>query len=254
MSFFCAPDLNPVRLGGEIHSSKVSDTSTDLSEVETSDTEMSDGGPRRVGRSLRLTGAQSALIRFLRARNVRPKEIAAHPECGWVVETIQRHNKMSNSRDSRYITPDFYRILQELKETRKETRRNMPPKMHGNPGQRVNPTPASRRTRRSQTTKDVRHGDARHVDLNEPMATAPGSLAHTDQPFLRRFVQSAALEPHCTDLLEKAGFKDEGKSHMIAKALGTEEEVGRFVAAEFTTISAVDKVLLAKALLRLAKS
>ncbi|KAJ7660774.1 hypothetical protein DFH06DRAFT_1193260 [Mycena polygramma] len=124
MSSFCAPGRHRVRLGGEIQSSKVPDcTSTDLSEVETStsDTEMSDGGPRRVGRSLRLTGAQSALIRFLRARNVRPKEIAAHPECGWVVETIQRHNKMSKRRDSKYITPDFYRILQEIKETRKRT-------------------------------------------------------------------------------------------------------------------------------------
>ncbi|KAJ7921310.1 hypothetical protein B0H13DRAFT_1866692 [Mycena leptocephala] len=221
------PDPAPSNAPGKTkNQKKITDTQSDSEDDDdSSETEMSDGGPRRVGRRLRLTGSNKALIRFLSNRKVQPSEIRAHPKCGWVIETINRYKKEDGRDDERYITPEFDRILAEIKETKKNKELNM-------------------------SQWELRKRGRANIKRRQSLVATQTGHPHHRPNFLHRFVLNAGLNPECAEMLKEAGFTAEEKLFRVA-GLG-KEEVDKFVKMQFPKMTAVDKVLFVEALLRLA--
>ncbi|KAJ7649469.1 hypothetical protein DFH06DRAFT_1296858 [Mycena polygramma] len=260
MSPFCAPHLlGPLRIANQ------QDNTMDVdmeSEVESTDTEMSDGGPLRIGPYLRLTGTQSALIRFLKMRNVKPREIQAHPDCGWSVPTIICHGDMKGPKDDKYLTSDFYRILKEIKTKKKELkqfRKWDPPKRQLRKCAKPSGASTVQGHRTGVVTRQAANVDqgnqVRHekeVDLQAKCPSSELSACPTDQTFLRRFVESPALDPECADILKEVGFTSAEKLCRVA-AWG-KEDLAKFVETRLSAMTSLDRELFIQALLRLAKS
>ncbi|KAJ7932087.1 hypothetical protein B0H13DRAFT_2307938 [Mycena leptocephala] len=245
------PDPAPSNAPGKTkNQKKITDTQSDSEDDDdSSETEMSDGGPRRVGRRLRLTGSNKALIRFLSNRKVQPSEIRAHPKCGWVIETINRYRKEDGKDDERYISPEFDRILAEIKETKKNKELNMSQwelrkRGRANMKRRDVSTLSVDRPRTRASIKQTAATSRKVSSPHEPVTRT------TDQSFLLRFVLNAGLNHECADMLKEAGFTTDEKLFRVA-GLG-KEEVDKFVKMQFPKMTAVDKVLFVEALLRLA--
>ncbi|KAJ7475494.1 hypothetical protein B0H11DRAFT_2235203 [Mycena galericulata] len=225
-----------------------SDSEND-SDNDSSDTEMSDGGPRRVGSYLRLKGVNKALIRYLINHGVEPREIHQHPDCGWGVPTINRYKDMSDEDDERYFTPDFRRILTEIRETRKTKRRGMPKRRA-----KAEPVNVGRRSGKGQRVRasTKQSADTKHLSVvTESASKAISPRRNTDTGhFLRAFVENAHLNDDCYDMLKNAGFTKADKLQDVAE-LG-KVEVEKFVAAELPGMTPVDKALLVKAFVSLA--
>ncbi|KAJ7475481.1 hypothetical protein B0H11DRAFT_2032360 [Mycena galericulata] len=235
---------------GTLKGQEKEELSTDLeTDSESSDSEMSDEIPRRLGRNKTLRACDTALIRFLINHKVDPREIRAHPECRWVVETVNKYKVRSDKDDAQYVTPDFRRILTEIRETRKT-------KGHGKPKRRgkAKPVNVGRRTGKGPHTRASTKltDDTKLVSAGAGSASKSISLhrsTDTDH-FLRAFVGNAHLDDDCYDILKNAGFTKAEKLRDIAD-LG-KAEVEKFVAAELPAMTPVDRALLVKAFVSLA--
>ncbi|KAJ7648289.1 hypothetical protein DFH06DRAFT_1209887 [Mycena polygramma] len=213
-------------------------------EARFNDREMSDEAKRPCPR---LTESQSALIRFLSKRNILPREITAHPKCGWVVSTIHRHNRRNCENDAEFITPDFPRIFAEqIKAIRKKNELQRGPK----------PPPLPEERALALASVPKMPGRASAATQN---TAASGLMSKED--FLDRFVQSASMDPSCAGLLRaRLGFKttetlcrNAKKMHDIANRY-SREEVETYFGRKFPTMTPADVGRLIKALLRLGKS
>ncbi|KAJ6474411.1 hypothetical protein C8R47DRAFT_1199462 [Mycena vitilis] len=261
MSPFCAPHLKlgPLRIVNQHDNAMEVDME---SQVESTDTEMSDGGPRRIGPYLRLTGTQSALIRFLKLRNVKTREIQAHPDCGWSVPPIQRHGDMKGPKDDEYLTSDFYRILKEIKTKKQELkkfRKLDPPERQFRKRAKHSGAWTIQGHRTGVVTRQAANVDqgneVRHEKEVNLQAIRPSSelSAHPmGQTFLHRFVESAALDPKCATILKEVGFTSAEKLCRVA-AWG-KEDLEKFVETKLLAITSLDRELFIQALQRLAKS
>ncbi|KAJ7648291.1 hypothetical protein DFH06DRAFT_1332528 [Mycena polygramma] len=222
-----------------------------------SNTEMSESSDRPC---MRLTASQGALIRFLSKRKVSRREITAHPECGWVASTIDRHNRRNGEGDAEFITSEFHRIFAEardsefrfdvsalitfgrqIKDLRRKNRLNRGP----------NPVVLA-----ALPEKRILTG----VSISTMPSTASASLVFKED-FLDRFVQSASMDPSCAGALRaRVGFstteklcENAKKMHIIANRY-SKEQVETYFSGQLPAMTLTDIGRLIKALLRLGKS
>ncbi|KAJ6493298.1 hypothetical protein C8R45DRAFT_1212685 [Mycena sanguinolenta] len=238
------------------------DTS-DCACVET-DSEVSDEAPRRIGRWLRLTSSDKALIRFLSKADVTPPEIRA--EFGWALKTINKYENESGRKDKRYITPTFARILRDIQSAKKkdDSNRLVKPKatQKRGKGKRRRSTD-SQASAGPKTRSSIREKGQKHTNSQLPCNAQEDSDSDdldsldrtpTDQDFLgvQHFVVNAGLDPGSEELLKTSGLTSVKKLRSVAD-LG-KKKVEAFVRSEFVDMTSVDKILLIGALDRLANS